>query len=383
MKIRLLFLICCSFVFLSGCWDSRELQDIDLIAGVGVDINADGSQSLTLEIVTSSNASDASESESEIFTSSGLSIADCVDEMSEYGAKRLFWTHNQIILFGESLANYDISSYLDYFMRESTIRPTTNLAVFMGNTSDFFAMSLPQGFSTPSTLLSDAFKKQKNDDSGAFLVITLQEFVDDIVTEGIEPILPVVTMQVSDEENPVVQDIISVENFMIFSNGKMTGITTEIESRGIIWVRNSGENGIVVIENIDGSTTTVEILSSSVEIETGNNAGFPVINLLIEATCAILEDNGGGEEYLYQKRDEITSAINEKITEEIEAAWQKAVASEADFLGFGKEIYRYETELWDIYGANWNENLGEVVLDITVNSELDYSGDTTKSIEWK
>lgn len=121
----LLLTIILTTLFLTGCWNYREIDKLSLMAGLAIDKSSSGNgYEITAEIIDVSSSDKSPTFNSTRIQSEGLTIFDGIRNMINISAKALYWSHattiivskGGAILKGDSLAGFigldDVKNYL-------------------------------------------------------------------------------------------------------------------------------------------------------------------------------------------------------------------------------------------------------------------------------
>ncbi len=132
MKRLFKFMICLLVPLLfSGCYDYREINDTAMVAGIAVDKGETAKYKISVEIIQPAE-SESSTAKGKVLSESGNSAEDCLKRLVNAATKELQFSHCKLIVFSDDVAKEGISSFIDYFLRDSEYRPDLYLAVALG-----------------------------------------------------------------------------------------------------------------------------------------------------------------------------------------------------------------------------------------------------------
>ncbi len=129
--MKRIFLVLLSFLCLlplSGCYDYREINDTAMVAGIAVDKGTAEKYTISVEIVQPAE-SESTSAKGTVLSESGNSAEDCLKRLVNAATKELQFSHCKLIVFSDEIAKNGISSFVDYFIRDSEYRPDLFLAV--------------------------------------------------------------------------------------------------------------------------------------------------------------------------------------------------------------------------------------------------------------
>ena len=136
IKLIICFSMCIS---LSGCSGAREINDLEIVIGMGVDKDKDtGDILLTAQVVKKDAAVGGAGNggggggDGKSFwnvSSNGKSIFDAVRQITHKTGNRLFVSHNQVVIFGYDIVKEGLQKYIDFFLRAHEMRPTALILI--------------------------------------------------------------------------------------------------------------------------------------------------------------------------------------------------------------------------------------------------------------
>lgn len=151
MKIKKLAIFCILTILLtllSGCYDSRGVEDLAYVTAIGLDVSENNLISLTLQISipSSGSSSDSGSSQSSKTNSitvectsinSGLALAN------SYISKEIDLSHCKVIILSEKLAEQGISDYLNTLSNNVELRPDCNIIITKCDAKNFIENAEP------------------------------------------------------------------------------------------------------------------------------------------------------------------------------------------------------------------------------------------------
>ena len=119
------------FVFLSGCWDRREINELAIVKAIGID-KIDKNYEVTLQIinpgVVSGNQSNY-DSPVSTFSEVGTTVLEAIRHLTVDIPRRPYFAHLRMIIISEEVARDGISPFLDFLLRDHEQRPDVYLVV--------------------------------------------------------------------------------------------------------------------------------------------------------------------------------------------------------------------------------------------------------------
>jgi spore germination protein KC len=151
----------------------------------------------------------------------------------------------------------------------------------------------------------------------------------------------------------------------------MIGTLNERETRGMLWVTNQVDNGLLVVPNPQGQgNLSIEIISTSAKIKPRIVNGELIITVLVMAKGIL----GEVDAYVDVLDQDLWKSINnnqaQAIRQDILLSLQKARLLKADIFGFGDAVYKEYPREWKEIKEEWEDIFPAVEVDIKVQTTL-------------
>lgn len=372
-------------VFISGCWDSIELNKLSIISGLGWDVDADtGQVTLTFQSIIPSETKGAAGSSGDggqkrgnplhaiqLDSSTGSSAYDALNRYSQQSSRRTFYQHTQLYVFGHSAAEKGIYPLLDSIARNPVNRPNVLMAVAEKKASD--TLSVEAGMENIQAIGMAAQIKLSAEYS-KFPVVTYLEFAQRLLSETTAPLAPMVGIieQTGPEGDRVQKTRISAT--AVFKGDKMIGQLNEDESRGLLWAINKIKKGFLVIPG------------ANLEIVTAKSKIIPELqDEKIKITIAIDEESNlleydGHREISSDLLQDLEKGQAREIERQVMAAVEKSQALNADVFGFGDTVHRKYKKEWPVLKARWEDIYPYIEVVVKVKTHVNEIGEINKAL---
>jgi Ger(x)C family germination protein len=136
-------------LFLSGCWDKVELEELGYVAAIGVDKGEKGKLSVTFQIQnpqvgSSERAKAENEPAFELVTVEATDVLSARDTVSANVARRVQFAHANALILGEEFArSEECYRQLGEMLRDRELRGDINLIVSREKASEFIRNNKP------------------------------------------------------------------------------------------------------------------------------------------------------------------------------------------------------------------------------------------------
>ncbi|MDI6881063.1 MAG: Ger(x)C family spore germination protein [Desulfitobacteriaceae bacterium] len=379
-KKSLLITLILSLLWITGCWSTRELDRLAIVLGTGVDLEKDGQVKLSLQIVKPAEMKVSPEGgiggpgkPALLLSHQGQTVFDAVRSFIAINSRRMLFSHNQVVIFGESLAKHGIGPVLDFFERDPELREEAFLLIAQGEAQDILAV--PDGLEKVSAL---AFHNalSASDFLSKSMKVTFNDFILAYNNKASAAVAPRIELVKGEGEQSF-----RIDGMAVFRKDKLAGWLTERETRGLLWVMGKVKSGILVLQDDPGGQDgpiSMEIIKAKSKIKADFEEGKPSITVEIEEESNIGEETKPIDLTIPEKIKEIEQKQAALITNEIEAALHKAQILNADIFRFGEELHRADPKAWSEIKDRWEEEFPDLEVQIKVITKVHHIGEKTK-----
>lgn len=307
---KIILLICCVFL-LSGCYDYKELNDMSIVSGIGIDYK-DGEYSVSLEITKSTKDGTSAEIETYLVTGEADNIADAFTTAKNRSDKLVYMEHVEVLVLSKELCERGINEVIDYIIRDTTI-----------NNNYFIVVT-----DKPSELLKINIENQ----STAEVIINTVEYyfenttIDDIdiiasnmVNKRKDIALPYIYMK---EENVVFDEV------AYFNNDKMVDL---IDSKMYNFLELDSIN-----VNFNNNGNTIGIYKKDIGYEVKNKE----VIIKVKAYGTVKEINAEINLKDTDSYDKLEKTITKTIEKEITEFIDNTLDNKSDLLGLEDKYYK-------------------------------------------
>ncbi|WP_169083967.1 Ger(x)C family spore germination protein [Paenibacillus sp. PL91] len=384
----LILLTLVSLLFLNGCWNSKELSDLAIVIGIGIDKVPNSDQyKVSLLIVNPSTVAAGKGSGGKstmpniVFSSVDRTLLSAFRKSSQKVSRRLFFAHSQLLVIGEPVAREGIYNLFDYFERSHELRLTSSVVIARGIHAESLLNILTPLQSITATSIKDKLKVSS--ESWAQSVdVNVIEVIKRLSGSG-EPVIsgmrvignPSKGNKKSNLEKSPPYTTIETNGIAIFSNGKLSTWLDGKVARGVIWVLNKMKSTIINIDCEDKKEAiSIEIIRSSSKLRVDVLNGKPSLSLHVteegnfsEAKCPI---NPNNHDELVKLQNQLTEETKKEIKSAIKATQKK----KSDIFGFSTELERTHPREWKKMKNNWPNLYSETEVKVSVEAYIRRTG---------
>jgi spore germination protein KC len=382
-RILLLLLLMLLVLNISGCWSRRELNTLAIVLGTALDAGpAPDTLTLTAQVVKAGELKSGSSSSSPgggapakayaNIQGSDKSVLSLLRGLTHKLSRRLYFSHNQVLIFSSELAQKDIAEGLDGFMRDYETRLNVYILISRGRAADILDED-SELEKLPATHIANTLKNQSV--NSETVVVTLRDFAIAMLSGSTAPVTPIIDLlDVNGKKR------INVEGTAVFKQGKMIGELSKDQTRGMMWVTNKAQGGVTTVDTQWGQVVLeiTQVHSGLKPVKTQEGGIRMSLDISVDG---FIESNETTED---MSKPENVQMLKGKMMDFIHADVQNALnqarSLRADVFGFGDEIRRSYPALWESMKENWDEVFPTITLDVTVRAELRSTGGLTKPL---
>lgn len=378
-----LFISSLLMAVLTGCWNSREFNEMSVVMAIGID-SVDGQYEISLQVVDPSQMSrnrPMDRTPTIVFTKRADTVFEAIRKLTTESSRKMYMSHLKFVIFDEETAKKGIKEPLDFLFRDPEVRPDFYLAVVRGNSAKDAVT-----FVTPTEVLPamDMYKALKVSEKAwaPTSAINVKELLQLFSKEGIEPILTGIRLRDLGKGLTIENVKTSPQHVSYF----FTGIGIFKGDRLISWMDESKSKAFTYIKNHVSSTVAsidcpdskgkfvVEVIRSKVKILPEIIDHEPHISLIVdtesnigEVECKVnLKDDGVFGDFQDAARDYLEQILKEGV--------QNAQQIGSDIFGFGEAFHRKFPREWHVWKEKWPQKFQKLEVDVHIQYQLNRVG---------
>lgn len=378
MKYGFLIIILLSILFLTGCWNRRELNELALAVAMSID-KVDGEYEVTIQVVdpgeVASKKGTSGRSPVTTYTEKGAHLFEAVRRITTISPRRMYFSHLQMFVLSEGVAKEGIKNTLDFLTRDAEFRKDFYIVV----TKDIQAKEILQNLTSlekiPANKLHSSLEASEKSWAPT-VAVQMDELISSLTSDGKDPVLTGITIVGNVEKGKSNQNVEKINPYSrlkytsiaVFKMDKMVGWLNEKESKGYNYIAENVENTVGSTPCPDKGELVIEIFKSKSKVKGKVVNGKPEIDIkttiqanIAEVACHL--DLTKPESLA--KIEKKSAKVNEEI---IKASIDKAKELQADIFGFGEVIHRSNPKAWRTLKNNWQQEF--VNLPVHVKTEI-------------
>jgi spore germination protein KC len=376
-KVILAFISLILLISVTGCWNYSEVDDISIVAGVGIDKGeSEGELSVTVEIVDTKEGMKSSPAGFKILTLSGKTIFEIARGIISITGKKLFWSHSKVIVLSEEVAREGVIKVIDWYNRDTETRSDVYIFVSKEKTAKEVISLSSVTESITAFALAQQMRSEKNVSTAP--VVEIWDFIDKLEASGEFAMAPLINIH---EQNKTKNA--QVSGTAIFSMDKMVGTISGEETKYMLFAINQIEGGVLPLNDEQGKPAfSLEILSNKTKVKPAWIDGKLQMQINTETQVGLDEVMTPEEFNNINSKNVLEERAGKELQERILSIIHRVQKDyHADIFGFGELIHERMPQTWKKVKENWGQEFSE--LDVVVNSKviIKSSGQTNRSIQ--
>jgi len=393
MKRSWLSLAACLLIAmtLTGCWNRRELNTLAIQMGTAID-KVDGLYKLTAQIVEPSEVAQSKSKSGRApvvtYQATGKSIFEAFRKMTDVSPRKIYGAHIRVLIIGEALAREGVRNVLDLLARDPEIRTDFFVLVARDGLAEDVLKVLTPIEKIPANKLNFSLKTAEKAWAPA-ATFTLDEFIDQLVAEGMNPVLTGVRVRGSVQKGNNKQNVeqidppanLEVSGLAVFKEDKLVGWLNTQQSIGYNFITDRVTSTVIPVACPSGNgTVTFETISAHAKMRARIENGEPVVSVHVKSVS-----NVGEVQCKIDLTDPKTMIALQKNGEAKRIAQMKDAVEtmqnkyKVDIFGFGQAINRAAPRYWESVKDSWKELFPRLKVEYKVDISLRKVGSTTNS----
>ncbi|MEH7012456.1 Ger(x)C family spore germination protein [Neobacillus niacini] len=392
-RIFLFIIIVNCMIWLAGCWSSRELSELMIVTGMGIDKDPESENYVvTLQIINPGEIASQTKTERlevTAYQTKGKTLYEVMRRISTEVPRKMYLSHIQLIIFGEELAKEGIGKSLDFISRNHEFRTDFFILVSKGGKAEDILNVLTPTESSPSVSLYSSIEVAEKiwaPTKG----VPLDELLRGIISEAKSPVLTGVKVIGDKEKGSEVLGleqikpaaVTKITGYAAFKKDKLIGWLNENESKGYNYIIDNVDTTVGVIPCQEDGVIALDVSKYKSEINASMKNGKPLITIDTNIEADIGEVRCNFDLLKEESIRKIEKDAEQQVASLMEVSVKKAKEElKSDIFGFGEAIHRQQPDTWKKIKNNWNETFQEVEVTYNIQYKIRRLGTITNPIE--
>ncbi|REK71796.1 Ger(x)C family spore germination protein [Paenibacillus paeoniae] len=365
---------------LSGCWNRRELNDLAIVAAVGID-TVKGKYLVTVQVVdpgeVASRRGSIGLSPVTTYHETGDTVFEAIRKMTTVTPRKLYFSHLRIFVIGEELARKGMGEVLDLMSRDQEGRTDFYIVVAKDTTAQQVLNILTPIEKIPASKLYASLEVSAKSWAPT-VAVQLDELITNIVSPGIQATLTGIMIDGDPEmgskrkniETPETPTHIQYKGIAIFREDKLVGWMNEEESKGFSNITDRLHSTVVETTCPKGGKLAIEVIRSKAAIKAKVKNGQPEAEVVMYTEANVADVECKVKLTTSQTLYEIEKAAEAVMQKHAERAVLKAQKMKCDVFGFGDAVHRAAPGYWRGNKEHWDEQFSKMKIRFNVDVKI-------------
>lgn len=370
LKNVLLFLaIVVPVLFVSGCGDRTEINDLAIVFAAAIDKSDNGQVELSIEIVVPKSMGSSQggvggggEQSTMVRSQKGDSLPDALSKLQADLPRKVFWGSCKVFIFGEGIAKDGIQDHLDFLVRDPLPRERAYFFVSEGEAKPFIRHKAPLERS-PAEMIREMTAR------GSVIGVTLLELDEMMANEDHSASLPYLTIKEEETGDGTLSELPKISGTAMFRKDKMVGVMTESITRGLLWLKDRITEATINMtpENVEGDLSMTQI-KSKVNLTPKISGGEWIMMIKVKTEGAVIQNSTVLNLDDPKQVKKVEKAFGKQIEDRMRKAIEESQDMGVDAAHFGKEFHRKYPKQWKKVKNHWEE---EVFQEVKIEFDID------------
>ena len=322
---KLLFILLIP-LFLGGCYDYQELNDLAIISGIAIDYEDD--YEVTFEVLESQKESNEKAS---YVKATGKTISEAFAKASLKIHKEVYFAHVKVILFSEKIAKDYMQDVTDYILREPNIRNIFYPLIVLDGKASLILENKNEASPVTSVALEKALTNNRSTPK-----IAINMDFETMMNNFVDPKKDAYLNTIKKDETTF-----TLSGMALFKGYQMVGQLSEQETSLFNLLKNTSDNTFIKMACPfkEDKTITIDLYHNrDTDIKVKED------NILIDSSLkgSVIEDNCEIDFRTSSSYEELSHTFSDEIKKEINHLIKKIQNFQSDVLEFQNIYYQKE-----------------------------------------
>lgn len=377
-------------VIVTGCWSSKELNEISVVMAMGID-SVDDQYEISLQVVDPSQMSRnraMERSPTIVFSSRANTLFEALRKLTTESSRKMYLSHLKFVIFDEDTAKKGIKKPLDFLFRDHEVRPDFHLAVVRGSSAKDAVT-----FVAPTEVLPamDMYKALNVSEKtwAPTSAVNVKDLLQRLKKDGIEPVLTGIRLNNLDKGLKVDNVTKSPQhaNYLftgigVFQGDRLIGWIEESKSKAFTYISNRVSSSVasVTCPNSEGEFA-FEVIRNNVKMKPDIKNNEPIVSLVVETEANIGEVGCDADLKDDKTFNEFQAAAREEQEQILKEGIEKAQQIGSDIFGFGEAFHQRFPREWREWRGDWKQKFQKLEVKLDIRFHLNRVGKITNPID--
>ncbi|WP_301169975.1 Ger(x)C family spore germination protein [Brevibacillus nitrificans] len=391
-KRRLIIILLLMTIALTGCWNRRELNELAIAVGFGVD-KAGEQYRLSVQVVdpgevAANKGGTRGRTPVTMYHITAPTIFEALRKMTTISPRKIYNSHLRILVIGEELAKQGIGEVLDFVSRDQEMRTDFYIVVARGqHTAEEALKILTPIEKIPANNLYQSLAASAKAWAPS-TTVTLDQLIADLVSDGKQPVLTGLRINGNAHIGQTTTNIEKIDNaatlqytgLAVFKEDKLIGWLNQNDSIGYNFILNNIKSTVGSLACPDGGNMVIEVIRSETKVKGFVEKGKP----RVEVKSRIEANVGEMACQLDLTKTNNIAEIEKIASKRVQDLMNQTVSKvqkqyKVDIFGFGEAVHRANATTWKAWKKDWDVQFAKLPVDYKVEVKIRRLGTVSNS----
>ncbi|WP_239616703.1 Ger(x)C family spore germination protein [Cohnella mopanensis] len=378
--LKTICLIC--LLSLSGCWNSKDIQNLDYVTAIGLDY-LNGKYITYVQVLNFTNVGRSETVEVGkivpiwIGRGEGKTVSQSLSSIYSTSQMRIFWGHVKSIVCSENLLKHGVEEAYNAMNRFGEVRYNILIYGTKENLEDIFVQKSIFNLSPLDTIMFTP--EQIYAQRSSILSISGNRFIAEINEPGEPAMLPSLSINrrvwKEDKKN---KSMLQIDGAYFFHGDKMAAWLSEAELAGARWTQKQLKRSLINVPAEGPTIASIVLINPKYKVDFVIKNGEVLfdIHLKLDATLDEMEEDSS-----IRKLEQLAETV---VKDEIMSCFRLGIDRKIDVLRLEEALYRNRPKQWHAlhkdkkYILN-HDSLKSINVKVNLINSGKYKGRVTKS----
>lgn len=387
MKRRLIllsFTLLLLLTSLSGCWSKRELDELAIATGLGLDKTESGYK-LTVQIINPGEvAAETISTRTSVttYSSEGRSMFEALRGLTDKVPRKVYLSHLRTVIFGEELAREGISETLDFLTRDHELRTDFQISVARGMEAYEMLKILTPLEKIPANKMYFSMETSSDYWTSSHIV-KIQELITTILEEGKELALTGVYNTGELKEGSKLDNVEEVgsptdtriNSLGVFKGEQLIGWMDQGQSKAFNYIQGNVKNTAEYFKCTEEGGITLEVMKATTDKKVTVKDGEPQFNVNVSVEGNIADVECQIDLMKVETIKELEKNFSKQLSTRLnDTASVVQEDFQSDIFGLGDLTHRTNPKYWKTIKDEWDNRFPEVNISVNADVQINRTG---------
>lgn len=379
-KLIVMVAALCAALLTTGCWNRRELNDIAIVAAIGIDKRENG-YLVTIQAVdpgeVASRRGASGRPPVTTYYATGTSVIEAVRKMTTLTPRKPYFAHLRILVIGEEMARSGIADILDVFSRDQEARTDFYIVAANGQEAREVLNVLTPLEKIPAGKMYKSLEVSEKSWAPT-VAVQLDELLRTLVDKGRDPVLTGIqtwghqaakSAGTNSGKMHAPLDL-NYRGIGVLKGDKLVGWLNLNESKGFSDITNRLQSTVIETDCPSGGKITLEIIRSKSKIKGTLRDDRPEIDVYTKAEANVAEVSCRMKLMELGSIAELERKAEDVMKSNAEQAVAKAKRLGSDIFGFGEAVHRANPRYWNRVKDDWDKHFKQIPVRLHIHVQI-------------